>query len=258
MRTQVVTLTTDFGIQDEFVGVMKGVIWKIHPTVQIADITHAVQPQNILQGAIILGRAYRYFPPGTIHIAVVDPGVGTNRRGLIARAGDQFFVGPDNGLFTVPFSSGVPVEVYALENTQLQLQSISSTFHGRDIFAPAAAFVANGTPLSAFGPKINNPISIETPVPMRIGNVIEGQILYSDTFGNLVTNITRTDLADEIVQEIRCGDQRIHGISTTFGSARPGELVAIFDSGDALSLCVVNGNARQHLGPAKKVELKLK
>jgi len=258
MRTQVITLTTDFGIQDEFVGVMKGVIWKIHPAIQIADITHTIQPQNILHGAIILGRAYRYFPAGTIHIAVVDPGVGTHRRGLIARVGDHFFVGPDNGLFTAPFSSGVPVEVYALENTRLQLQSISSTFHGRDIFAPAAAFFANGTPLSEFGPVIRDPIRIEIPRPLRIGNIVEGQILYADTFGNLVTNVTRDDLADETVQEIRCGGQRINGISTTFGSAQPDELVAIFDSGDALSLCVVNGNARQSLGSVQKVELIIK
>ena len=150
------TLTTDFGLKDGFVGTLKGVIWSICPSAQIADISHAIAPQNVLEGALVLGRAYAFFPAGTVHVAVVDPGVGTARRPLAARLGVHYFVGPDNGLFTPMFEdaekNGWPLEIVHLTNRHYFLAEVSRTFHGRDIFAPVGAHLANGVPLAELGP----------------------------------------------------------------------------------------------------------
>src|SRR5512136_277510 len=150
------TLTTDFGFKDGFVGTLKGVIWSICPTAQIADISHAIAPQNVLEGALVLCRAYPFFPPGSVHVAVVDPGVGTRRRPMAARLGEHFFVGPDNGLFTPAYEAaekkGWPLDLVHLTNEKFFLAQVSRTFHGRDIFAPVAAHLANGVPLADLGP----------------------------------------------------------------------------------------------------------
>src|SRR5574340_1407001 len=190
----VISLLTDFGISDEYVGVMKGVIWGIAPQARLADITHAIQPQNILHGALVLGRAYRYFPAGTVHLAVVDPGVGTARRGIALRVGAQTFVGPDNGLFTIPMGSGEPVEAVSLDNPAYRLPAVSRTFHGRDIFAPAAAHVANGISLSALGEPVSDPVKLSIPQPTRMGNTWLAEVLLVDAFGNLITNLPAADL----------------------------------------------------------------
>ena len=246
--SKVITLLTDFGWQDEFVGVMKGVIWGIAPEVQIADITHGIQPQNILQGALILGRAYRYFPAGSIHVVVVDPGVGTQRRGIAVRVGDQTFVGPDNGLFTIPLASGEPWLAVSLDNPACHLPVVSRTFHGRDVFAPVAAHLANGMPLEALGETVAQPVKIPIPRPKRTGNIWQAQVLLVDSFGNLITNLTGDDLADERVIEVTCQGQMVRGLTETFGTSQPGQLIAMLDSSNSLSLCVVNGSAAQRLG----------
>src|SRR5512137_720462 len=151
-----ITLTTDFGLKDGFVGTMKGVIWSICPSAQIADISHAIAPQNVLEGALVLWHAHAFFPPGTVHVAVVDPGVGTRRRPLAARIGEHFFVGPDNGLFTPEYEeaekNGWLLEIVHLTNEKYFLPQVSRTFHGRDIFAPAAAHLADGVRLGELGP----------------------------------------------------------------------------------------------------------
>jgi len=253
-----ISLLTDFGLSDEFVGVMKGAIWGIAPQVNIADISHAVQPQNVLHGALLLGRAYRYFPAGSIHLAVVDPGVGTTRRGIALRVGQHTFVGPDNGLFTVPLSSGEPFSAVRLDNPAYQLASVSRSFHGRDVFAPAAAHLANGGPLSALGEPVTDPVILEIPKPMRVANDWQAQVLLVDAFGNLITNLSEGDLQGKTVAEIRCQGQVIKGVSVTFGSRQAGELMAMFDSSGALSLCVVNGSAAARLGAEVGTEVEVR
>lgn len=255
----VISLLTDFGLSDEFVGVMKGVIWGIAPQAHLADITHAIQPQNILHGALMLGRAYRYFPPGCIHLAVVDPGVGTTRRGMALRVGAHTFVGPDNGLFTVPLSTGEPFEAVSLDNPAYHLSAVSQTFHGRDIFAPAAAHLSNGVPLHAFGSPILVPQLLEIPKPLRIGNVWQAQILLCDAFGNLSTNLTTDELAGAQDIEVFCQGERIHGLSETFGGHETGSLIATLDSSGMLSISVVNGNAAKRLaaGPGTLVAVRV-
>ena len=248
MSRTVISLLTDFGLQDEFVGVMKGVIWGIAPDVAIADISHAVPPQNVLHGALLLGRAYRYFPAGSIHVAVVDPGVGTSRRGIALRVGEHTFVGPDNGLFTVPLSGGEPFTAVSLDNPAYRLPAVSRSFHGRDVFAPAAAHLANGVPLAELGEPVSDPVILEIPRPLRIANVWNAQVLLVDAFGNLITNLTEADLQGQAVAEVRCQGQVIQGVEVTFGSRRLGELLAMFDGSGSLSLCVVNGSAAERLG----------
>ena len=243
-----ISLLTDFGLSDEYVGVMKGVIWGIAPDAAIADISHAVPPQNVLHGALLLGRAYRYFPAGSIHLAVVDPGVGTARRGIALRVGEHTFVGPDNGLFTVPLSGGEPFTAVSLDNPAYRLPAVSRTFHGRDVFAPAAAHLANGVPLAELGEPVSDPVTLDIPRSLRIANVWNAQVLLVDAFGNLITNLTEADLQGQAVAEVRCQGQVIQGVEVTFGSRRPGELLAMFDSSGSLSLCVVNGSAAERLG----------
>src|SRR5574340_360265 len=256
----VISLLTDFGISDEYVGVMKGVIWGIAPQAKLADITHAIQPQNVLQGALVLGRAYRYFPAGTVHLAVVDPGVGTSRRGIALRVGAQTFVGPDNGLFTIPLGSGEVVESVSLDNPAYQLPAVSRTFHGRDIFAPAAAHLANGVPLSGLGEPVTDPVRLSIPQPTRTGNTWQAEVLLADAFGNLITNLPAADLDGAEGLEIICHGERISGLSDTFGGHDAGSLLAVADSSGMLSLCVVNGSAaqRQAAGQGTKVEVRVR
>ncbi len=199
-----ISLLTDFGTSDEFVGVMKGVIWGIAAQVNIADISHAVQPQNVLHGALLLGRAYRYFPGGSIHVAVVDPGVGTARRGIALQVGKHTFVGPDNGLFTVPLTSGEPFSAVSLDNAAYHLPAVSHSFHGRDVFAPVAAHLANGVPLSAMGEPVIDPMILNIPKPLRVANGWQAQVLLVDGFGNLITNLSEGDLQGQEVREVRC------------------------------------------------------
>jgi hypothetical protein len=157
---------------------MKGVILSLNPEAILVDVTHAVPPQDIIAGAFLLGEAAPYFPAGTIHLAVVDPGVGTSRRGLAARAGEQFWVGPDNGLFHLIFHRAAGLDMVSLENRDYFLESLSDTFHGRDIFAPVAAHLSLGTPLQAFGPPITDPIALPWPEPSFSPEAVRGEIVY--------------------------------------------------------------------------------
>ena len=243
----IITLLTDFGLKDGYVGVMKGVIWGIAPQVQIADITHQIQPQNVLEGALALGRVAPYFPAGTIHMAVVDPGVGTQRRPIAARLGEQFFVGPDNGLCTALVEqarqSGADTQFVHLDRPQYWLPEISNVFHGRDIFSPAAAHLANGVPLAELGSPIQDPRLLKFSQPQRVGAGWRGQVILTDNFGNLATNLTRQHLAGMSPILVRIAGRQIRGLVNTFGEAQPGELVALFGEVDDLSVSIVNGDA---------------
>ena len=248
----VITLTTDFGLQDGFVGTLKGVIWSICPTVQVADISHQIAPQNVLQGALTLWRACFYFPPGSIHVAVVDPGVGTLRRPLAARLGAHYFVGPDNGLFTPMLEQAEkqtwPVEIFHLTNPHYFLPDVSHTFHGRDIFAPVAAHLANGVPLEQLGPAITDPVRLSLPKPEKVPTGWRAHIMLVDIFGNLATDLPAATLAerDEVTFSLR--GREVRGLVTSYGHRQSGELVALVDSENYVEIAIVNGSAAQALG----------
>jgi S-adenosyl-L-methionine hydrolase (adenosine-forming) len=247
-----ISLLTDFGLKDGYAGVLKGVIWGIAPEAQIADITHLIQPQNVLEGALALGRAAPYFPADTVHLAVVDPGVGTPRRPVAARLGEHYFVGPDNGLCSVLLTrahqAGSPVRFVHLDQPTYWLKEISNVFHGRDIFSPVAAHLANGVPLEALGSPIDDPQLLELPLPQRTARGWRGQVVWVDRFGNLSTNLTGAHLANMEIVVVHIAGREIHGLVKTFGDRQPGELVAMIDSSGALSICMVNGDAAGQLG----------
>lgn len=248
----IISLTTDFGEKDGFVGVLKGVIWGICPIVHIADITHAVTPQNILEGALALSRAAPFFPSGTIHVAVVDPGVGTKRRPMAARLGDQFFIGPDNGLFTPVIEEArrknQVAEFIHLNKPEFWLPNVSHTFHGRDIFAPAAAHLARGIEFTDLGTKFSDPILLDVPKAIRSKNGWTSHVTIIDTFGNLTTDL-RADLLDhqaEVTCKLR--EQTIFGLVDSYGWRKNGDLVALVDSEGFIEIAVVNGSAARELG----------
>ncbi len=248
---QPITLLTDFGTQDGYVGVMKGVIHGIAPGVPIVDLSHDVPPQDIFQGAVLLGRHFPYFPPGTVFVCVVDPGVGTARRALAAQFGGYFFVGPDNGLCTPMLlwarGRGEVVRIVNADNPRYHLPRVSNVFHGRDIFAPLGAHLAAGVPLEAFGPAVDDPILLDFPTVARTKEGYQAQVIQIDRFGNLATNLERHTLkGGERVQRVVCEGRSIPFVRT-FAEGNPGDLVALWDSADLLSISVVNGNAAQML-----------
>lgn len=247
-----VTLLTDFGTKDGFVGAIKGVIWSICPNVQIADITYEIAPQNILEGGLALARSAPFFPDGTIHLAVVDSGVGTQRKAMAARLGTHFYVLPDNGLITPLLqdaqAKNLPVQFIALDNPIYWRQEVSRTFHGRDIFAPAAAHLAAGIPLEQLGSRLEAPVRLELPLPERTPRGWQAQVVKADAFGNLATNLS-TDQLDEAAQiQVRIAGHTLDGLAGTYGERHPGELVALIDSEGYLEVAVVNGNAARSLG----------
>ncbi len=248
-----ITLTTDFGERDGFVGIMKGVILSIFPQVQLIDLSHEVEPQNVRQAAYILQRAVPFFPAGSIHLTVVDPGVGTTRRPLAARLGDQFFVGPDNGVISLWLAQAeaqaAPVEIVHLDRPEYWRLPLSNTFHGRDLFAPVAAHLARGVPLQELGTPIADPLRLELPQPQRQGKVWKAMIVYVDRFGNLMTNLSAELLGEPLPQvRIRAGGYRVEGILPSYGHRPPGSLVAVIDSDGFLEIAMVNGNAAHRLG----------
>lgn len=249
----VITLLTDFGLRDGYVGVMKGVIYSIAPDVSIADISHAISPQNVRLGALALKRTASFFPDGTVHVAVVDPGVGTARRPIAGRVGAQFFVAPDNGLATMLIRRareiGVTVEVVHLDNPDYWLPDLSHVFHGRDIFSPVGAHLASGAPLEALGTPIDDYIMLEIPEPMHLGGGRwRGQVLEIDYFGNLSTNIERRHVNNLEPLGARIAGVEINDWVKTFGERPVGTVVCLYGTADDFVISVVNGNAARHLG----------
>lgn len=246
-----ISLLTDFGLQDGFVGVMHAVILDIAPSVQVIDLTHQIEPQNIMQAALILADSYRYFPSGSVHVAVVDPGVGTGRAAMAAKVGDHYFVSPDNGILTRVFlqaeREGETIQAVRLENRKYWLAEISQTFHGRDIFAPTAAHLANEVALTELGSRLDSPVRLDIPSPVRSRNGWQAEVLYCDHFGNLVTNLDREQIKGGRIKEVWIGGAVIQRILSTYGEADSGTLIALFDSGGHLSISRVNGNAAASL-----------
>jgi S-adenosyl-L-methionine hydrolase (adenosine-forming) len=252
----VITLTTDFGIKDGNVGVMKGVIWGICPSAQISDLSHLIPAQNIREAAYILARSVPYFPKGSIHVVVVDPGVGTQRRPMAAQISDWFYVGPDNGTITGLLEraeqEGWQTSFVQLNERKYWLSAISFVFHGRDIFSPVAAHLANGVSLRDLGTSFTDPVRLELPKPQQADHVWRGEVTHIDHFGNISTNIRVEQLGEAMRQKddivVRLSGREIHGMVNTFGERPVGELVALIGSTGNLGIAVVNGNAVQLLG----------
>lgn len=255
----VITLTTDFGASF-YVGQMKGVLVGLVPQSRIIDLTHEIEPQSIAQGAMVLQDSVPWFPVGSIHIAVVDPGVGTQRRLVAAEFDGRIVIGPDNGLLSSLAEDIPPARIVQLTKPEYWPQSPSSTFHGRDIMAPVAAHIASGVPLEAFGePLIQLAPSLIPAVRRSVFAEIEGATCLADRFGNLLSNIRRRDLtASEghellrtwkvALQPAESGDWIEIPMVETYGDAKSGELVALFGSAGRLEISVPNGNARELLG----------
>ncbi|MBI5839366.1 MAG: SAM-dependent chlorinase/fluorinase [Chloroflexi bacterium] len=247
-----ISLTTDFGLRNGFVGVMKGVIYKIAPEAKIVDISHLIAPQDIREGAFALWRAYSFFPEGAVHVYVVDPGVGTMRRPLAARIGAHFFVGPDNGLLTPILEDAgrenQEIEFVHLENPKFHLPKVSRTFHGRDIFVPAAAHLANGVALNEMGTPFSDPVRIQLTRPQKTSTGWIAHLTMIDTFGNLTTDLPFSALQGRTDILLRLRGAQVNGIVESYGHKRPGDLVAVVDSEDYIEIAVVNGSAAEKLG----------
>jgi len=254
----IITLTTDFGLTDSYVGSMKGVILGIAPSVRLVDITHAIGPQDTHQAAHILKTFYQYFPPGTIHLVIVDPGVGSQRRAIAFQTPEAIFIAPDNGILTEVWSDARArwghegCMVVELAERRYWRDHVSNTFHGRDIFAPAAAHLAAGVQLTAFGPRLLSihESTFEQATLGRNGELV-GRIIHVDHFGNCITNITPRELERAGKGKnltITIIDQHIHELHQTYSDGPIGALIALIGSSDHLELAVRNGNAAQTLG----------
>lgn len=253
---RIITLTTDFGTRDSFVGVLKGVILNINPHAIIVDITHDIEPQNIEQGAFLFANAARYFPMDAIHVVVVDPGVGTARRPIALQHGETFFVAPDNGVLrgapvARPAERSSVVRAVHLTNPAYFLPRVSATFHGRDIFAPVAAHLSLGVPLDALGAPIEDWVKLSACAnAMRLGTEIVGRVAHIDRFGNAITNIGEEMLAgmDRARVVVRVGTHARRGIRATYADAAPGQAIALISSSWHIEIAARDGNAARTLG----------
>lgn len=267
MADPLIVLTTDFGTADTYVGVMKGVIAGIAPAARVVDLTHEVRPQDIRHGAYSLLVAVPYFPPGSIFVTVVDPGVGSARRAVAVRAGDHIFVAPDNGVLSLALHETPPEAAVLLSERRYQLPRVSTTFHGRDIFAPAGAHLAAGVPLEAFGPALDPADLVMVPAPRRVRDergVWHGEILHVDRFGNMITSLRRRDLGltpEEPPEaggrwRIAVGETLIAGVSGTFADVAIGAPVAYIGSDDFLEIAVRNASGAARLGGRPGTEVR--
>lgn len=242
-----ITLLTDFGLQDTYVAQMHGVIAGIAPQVRVIDLTHGVRPQNRIQAAILLADAVPAFPPGTIHVFVVDPGVGSDRRMIAAEIGDWRFVGPDNGVLTAVLDRWPLHRAVSLMNPQSFRPNVSRTFHGRDVFAPVAAHWASGVSMTEFGPLISDSlVRLDLPQPTIGERCIDGEVLYVDGFGNLITNILRSHWPSSSVGEAAVGPHAVGPLVRCYAE-RSGELMALIGSSERMEIAAGNGSAAERL-----------
>lgn len=245
-----ITLLTDFG-NDACVGIMKGVIFGLHPKAQIVDLAHHIAPQSVEEAAFILKSAYPYFPEGTVHCAVVDPGVGSDRSILIVRTKTAIFLAPDNGLLSVVLEDEKEVCLYKVTNTSLFLKTVSHTFHGRDIFAPVAAHLDQGMSPEKIGESVDDYNKLNLPKAVITENLIRGEILFFDHFGNAITNIPESELDTKSSYKITAGKIRLKTINKTYSDVNDLTPIAIFGSHNHLEIAVRNGNAREQLSLQK-------
>jgi S-adenosyl-L-methionine hydrolase (adenosine-forming) len=243
----IITLTTDFGYKDPFVGIMKGVIAGISPQVQVVDLSHGIPPQDIMAGALVLRHSVAYFPRGTIHVAVVDPDVGSIRVPLLAEFDEGYFIGPDNGIASLLFADQAPRRLVHLSNRTYHRQPSSATFHGRDIFAPVAAHLSLGTDPAVFGESVSDFVRLHWPTPTKSETGIDGEIVYIDSFGNLLTNIEEKDLAAFKKENlsITLGDMVIRGLVPNYAAGENGHYIALINSWGLLEIALYKDSAQR-------------
>lgn len=245
-----ITLTTDFGYNDPYVGIMKGVILRIAPEVQIVDLNHGITPQDIRAAALSLAASVDSFPDGTVHVVVVDPGVGSERRAIVIESASHYFVGPDNGVLSLALKGKEPARILDLSNETYHLQPKSGTFHGRDVFAPVAAHLARGVPLDDFGASLEDCVRLRWPRVDHAGDSILGEISYIDRFGNLFTNIGESDLMSLSAGRIRLrlGEIDILGLSPNYAAGQGNRLIALINSWGLVEIAIFKGNAASQTG----------
>jgi hypothetical protein len=256
LTNAIITLTTDYGTNDHLVGTLKGVILKINPEVTLVDITHNLTPFDLLDGALAIGAAYSYFPPKTIHIVVVDPGVGTERRPLLVSANNQYFVAPDNGVLSVIYEREQANMVVRHANAEhYYLQPVSNTFHGRDIFAPVAAWLSKGWQTPSMGDEIQDFKRFTLPRPKESEGTVKGVVMRADAFGNLITNFRAEDLPESALNggsiNLQVGTQSVTRLVDTFARGNNGEAIAYVGSSGYIEIAVNKGNAARTLGIAR-------
>ncbi len=259
MARGLVTLTTDFGLSDHFVGVMKGVILGIHPAARIVDISHQVSPFEIAEAGFLIAQAWRYFPRGTVHVVVVDPGVGTLRRPILAEAGGHYFLAPDNGVLSMIYAAA-PHKVRAVTAERYFLAPVSRTFHGRDIFAPVAARLSRGLPPARLGKLIRDYARQEFYRPVRTGKRIwSGSVLRIDRFGNLITNLRLEEFPSVAARPflLRVGAETVTRFVKTYAEAPSGELVLLEGSSGFLEVAMNQSSAAKRLGCAAGAPVEL-
>lgn len=260
MRPAIITLTTDFGLSGPYVAAVKGVLLERAPGAQLVDVCHTISPQNILEGGFVLANIVDVFPEGTVHLAVVDPGVGTERRLLACSVARQWFVLPDNGLITGVTRHHPPDEIREITSPSIRREFVSATFHGRDILAPAAAHLALGRPAAELGPPRSKFITLRNFEPTADETGFVGEVIFKDTFGNLITNIHVDRLGDApgAAWELEIAGERIAGIVRTYGDCPPGMLIALSGGSGWIEVAVVNGDAGRLLtaGPGTTVRLR--
>ncbi len=249
-RSGLITLLTDFGLSDAYTAMMKGAALSINRNAAIIDITHCINVGSIFQGADILQEAFSFFPENTVHVAVVDPGVGSSRRLIAAKAADHFFVAPDNGILWPIIEKNSNAQIVELTNEDYFLPHVTSTFHGRDIFAPVAAHISLGVELSQLGKPITDPEKLTLPQPYIKDDILKGEITRVDNFGNIITNIKKEHLKNYLgdnLPVIQIGEYKITGIFETYSDREKGELLALFSSADHLEIAVNLGKASEYL-----------
>jgi S-adenosyl-L-methionine hydrolase (adenosine-forming) len=249
VNSGIVTLTTDFGIGGPYVAAIKGVLLGLAPGTQIVDVCHTIAPQNILEGAFVLACIVDSFPAGSVHLVVIDPGVGTDRRLIAAKLADQWFVLPDNGLITGVARSHPPVGIWEIASPAIRRPVVSDTFHGRDILAPAAAHLVRGGDPADLGQPVSRFITVRNfdPTPDDVDFV--GEVIFRDNFGNLITNVNSTHLSGHPAEDwtVEIVGERIEGLSRTYGERPTGSLMALVGSSGWVEVAVVNGDAARQL-----------
>ena len=250
-RSGLITLLTDFGLEDPYVGMMKGVILGVNPVARIIDISHHVKAGSITRAAGIIRETYPYFPEGTVHITVVDPGVGGKRRAIILMAQSHLFVGPDNGIFSPIINLHQNIKIIHITKTKYFLPDVSDTFHGRDIFAPVAAHLSKGVDPCEMGPVISDPVKVQLAVPHQEGGTLYGQVVSIDHFGNLITNIHRKEIEGFTggrTPVIKLEDLLIEGMRGIYAECGKGEILSLFGSSGYLEIAINLGRASDLLG----------
>ena len=253
MPSPIISFTSDFGHSDWFVGVVHGVIHGVCPSARVVDLTHDIPPGHVARASFVLEASAPDFPAGAVHLAVVDPGVGTGRRALAVRARGQWFVGPDNGLLEWALCDPT-AEPHAVTESRYFRQPVSRTFHARDVFAPVAAHLARGEAIAKFGPRIADPVRLARAVPRRADGLLVGRVMFVDHFGNALTNLTEQDLSDafptvpESRLQILVSGRSIRGLARAYGDAKVGTLLGILGSSGRLEIAQVGGDAAERLG----------